>query len=181
VTSGNPFVYDVPALATGTTIQSRRNSIITCLWTFRALARKEEPLITFAVAQYRRSVATSLEVPEIPCRPGELFEASVEARSECTHEKSVLENNTGRQRLYVTAIFKKQFHYSETLSKERGQFEMALMSCILFVCFDNLTGKFDSAITHLHSGLEILQSYRSLDALFYGIFVRLGLTSYVFG
>ncbi len=37
----------------------------------------------------------------------------------------------------------------------------ALLSCILFVCFDSLRGYFDSAIVHLHSGLKILQSLRA--------------------
>lgn len=57
---------------------------------------------------------------------------------------------------------------------------MALMSCVLFVCFDSLTGQFDSAITHLHSGFEILQNCPALDALFYRIFVRLGLQAMFF-
>jgi hypothetical protein len=57
---------------------------------------------------------------------------------------------------------------------------MALMSCVLFVCFDSLTGQFDSATTHLHSGLEILQNFPSPDALFYRIFVRLGLQAMFF-
>lgn len=52
---------------------------------------------------------------------------------------------------------------------------MALTSCVLFVCFDSLTGQFDSATTHLHSGLKILRNCPSLDAFFYRIFVCLGL------
>ncbi|KAF7879166.1 hypothetical protein EAF04_000365 [Stromatinia cepivora] len=36
----------------------------------------------------------------------------------------------------------------------------ALMSCILFVCFDSLRGHFSSAIMHLQSGLKILHNTR---------------------
>jgi hypothetical protein len=67
-----------------------------------------------------------------------------------------------------------------SIARDPEQSEMALMSCVLFVCFDSLTGQIDSAITHLHSGLEILQSCRSLDALFYRIFARLGLQAMFF-
>ncbi|KAH9215099.1 hypothetical protein DL95DRAFT_425192 [Leptodontidium sp. 2 PMI_412] len=37
----------------------------------------------------------------------------------------------------------------------------ALMSCILFVCFDSLRGWFESAMVHLESGLRILRDMRS--------------------
>ncbi|TAQ87595.1 hypothetical protein B7494_g4111, partial [Chlorociboria aeruginascens] len=36
----------------------------------------------------------------------------------------------------------------------------ALMSCILFVCFDSLRGHFESAMIHLQSGLKILRTVR---------------------
>lgn len=36
----------------------------------------------------------------------------------------------------------------------------ALMSCILFVCFDSLRGHFDTALVHLQSGLKILRDLR---------------------
>jgi hypothetical protein len=36
----------------------------------------------------------------------------------------------------------------------------ALMSCILFVCFDSLRGYFTSAMVHLYSGLKILRDLR---------------------
>ncbi len=67
-----------------------------------------------------------------------------------------------------------------SIARDREQSLMALMSCVVFVCFDSLTGQFDSAITHLHSGLAILQNCSSLDALFYRIFVRLGLQAMFF-
>ena len=37
----------------------------------------------------------------------------------------------------------------------------ALMSCILFVCFDSLRGHFESAMVHLQSGLRILRDLRT--------------------
>ena len=36
----------------------------------------------------------------------------------------------------------------------------ALMSCVLFVCFDSLRGHFESAMVHLKSGLRILKDMR---------------------
>jgi len=39
----------------------------------------------------------------------------------------------------------------------------ALMSCILFVCFDSLRGWFESAMVHLQSGLRILRDMRRLS------------------
>lgn len=40
----------------------------------------------------------------------------------------------------------------------------ALMSCILFVCFDSLRGYYESAMVHLKSGLGILQDIRKSSA-----------------
>ncbi|PVH86982.1 hypothetical protein DL98DRAFT_480974 [Cadophora sp. DSE1049] len=40
----------------------------------------------------------------------------------------------------------------------------ALMSCILFVCFDSLRGHFVSAMAHLQSGLRILRDLKSKSA-----------------
>ncbi|KAE8448182.1 hypothetical protein EG329_009786 [Mollisiaceae sp. DMI_Dod_QoI] len=37
----------------------------------------------------------------------------------------------------------------------------ALMSCILFACFDSVRGHFDHAMIHLHSGLKILGDYKA--------------------
>lgn len=37
----------------------------------------------------------------------------------------------------------------------------ALISCVLFVCFDSLRGSFDSAMMHLQSGLKILKELRA--------------------
>ena len=55
------------------------------------------------------------------------------------------------------------------------------MSCIVFSCFDSLTGDIDSAIMHYRSGLEILRSATSVDIHSYcRIFRRLGLQSTFF-
>jgi hypothetical protein len=45
----------------------------------------------------------------------------------------------------------------KSLSSGSQQTHVALISCIVFSCFDRLTGDIDSAITHLRSGLEILR------------------------
>ena len=47
-----------------------------------------------------------------------------------------------------------------SLSTEREEPLTALMSCILFVCFDSLRGWFESAMVHLQSGLRILREMR---------------------
>ncbi|TVY55313.1 putative transcriptional regulatory protein [Lachnellula cervina] len=47
-----------------------------------------------------------------------------------------------------------------SLSKEKEEPLTALMSCILFVCFDSLRGWFESAMVHLQSGLRILRDMR---------------------
>jgi hypothetical protein len=44
-----------------------------------------------------------------------------------------------------------------SLSSGKQEPLTALMSCILFVCFDSLRGHFESAMVHLQSGLRILQ------------------------
>jgi hypothetical protein len=48
-------------------------------------------------------------------------------------------------------------HLRRSLSSGKQAPLTALMSCILFVCFDSLRGHFDSAIVHLQSGLKILR------------------------
>jgi hypothetical protein len=48
-------------------------------------------------------------------------------------------------------------HLRNSLSSGKHGPMMALMSCILFVCFDSLRGHFDSAMVHLQSGLKILR------------------------
>jgi hypothetical protein len=70
---------------------------------------------------------------------------------------------------------------SKTLSGGSQQAHLALMSCIVFSCFDSLTGDIDSAIMHYRSGLEILRSATSVDIDSYcRIFRRLGLQTTFF-
>ncbi|MCJ1437153.1 hypothetical protein MMC27_006538 [Xylographa pallens] len=47
-----------------------------------------------------------------------------------------------------------------SLSSGKEELFTALMSCILFVCFDSLRGWFESAMVHLQSGLRILRDLR---------------------
>jgi Fungal specific transcription factor domain/Fungal Zn(2)-Cys(6) binuclear cluster domain len=47
-----------------------------------------------------------------------------------------------------------------SLSSGKEEALTALMSCILFVCFDSLRGWFESAMVHLQSGLRILRDMR---------------------
>ncbi|KFY23148.1 hypothetical protein V493_06049 [Pseudogymnoascus sp. VKM F-4281 (FW-2241)] len=47
-----------------------------------------------------------------------------------------------------------------SLSSGKEEPLTALMSCILFVCFDSLRGWFESAMVHLESGLRILRDMR---------------------
>jgi len=47
-----------------------------------------------------------------------------------------------------------------SLSSGKEEPLTALMSCILFVCFDSLRGWFESAMVHLQSGLRILRDMR---------------------
>ena len=51
-----------------------------------------------------------------------------------------------------------------SLSSGKQEPLTALMSCILFVCFDSLRGWFESAMVHLQSGLRILRDMRMRSA-----------------
>ncbi|KFY51578.1 hypothetical protein V497_09027 [Pseudogymnoascus sp. VKM F-4516 (FW-969)] len=51
-------------------------------------------------------------------------------------------------------------HLRRSLSARKQAPLTALMSCLLFVCFDYLRGNFDSAMLHLQSGLEIFGDLR---------------------
>jgi Fungal specific transcription factor domain len=48
-------------------------------------------------------------------------------------------------------------HLRRSLAAGKQKPLTALMSCILFVCFDSLRGYFESAMVHLQSGLRILR------------------------
>lgn len=51
-----------------------------------------------------------------------------------------------------------------SLSSGKEEPLTALMSCVLFVCFDSLRGWFESAMVHLQSGLKILRDMRRSSA-----------------
>lgn len=52
-------------------------------------------------------------------------------------------------------------HLRRSLSAGKQAPLTALMSCLLFICFDYLRGNFDSAMMHLQSGLDILPDFSS--------------------
>ncbi|KAH8658837.1 hypothetical protein BGZ60DRAFT_382778 [Tricladium varicosporioides] len=51
-------------------------------------------------------------------------------------------------------------HLRRSLATGKQAPMTALMSCILFVCFDSLRGHYDSAMLHLQSGLKILRDLK---------------------
>lgn len=59
----------------------------------------------------------------------------------------------------VNQYMKAISHLRRSLSAGKQAPLTALMSCLLFVCFDYLRGNFDSAMMHLQSGLEILPDF----------------------
>lgn len=61
----------------------------------------------------------------------------------------------------VNQYMKAISHLRRSLSSGKQAPLTALMSCLLFVCFDYLRGNSDSAMMHLQSGLEILRDLRS--------------------
>jgi hypothetical protein len=70
---------------------------------------------------------------------------------------------------------------SKSFSSGGQQTDIALMSCIVFSCFDSLTGNIDAAATHLRSGLKILRYATPSDVNSYlRIFRRLSLQSIFF-
>jgi hypothetical protein len=67
-------------------------------------------------------------------------------------------------------------HLSRSLSRDRQQKQAVLMSCVVFTCFDNMTGDIASAITHLWSGLRILRNTPGLyGSSYFGIFRHISL------
>jgi Fungal specific transcription factor domain/Fungal Zn(2)-Cys(6) binuclear cluster domain len=70
---------------------------------------------------------------------------------------------------------------SKSFSSGGQQTDIALMSCIVFSCFDSLTGNIDAVATHLRSGLKILRYATPSDVNSYlRIFRRLSLQSIFF-
>jgi hypothetical protein len=58
---------------------------------------------------------------------------------------------------YNKAISCLNRHLSEGPQSE----EITLMCCVLFICLEFLRGNIDTAISHLHSGLEIMAAWRA--------------------
>ncbi|KAM3075666.1 hypothetical protein ACMFMG_007799 [Clarireedia jacksonii] len=74
-----------------------------------------------------------------------------------------------------------------SLSSGKEEPLTALMSCILFVCFDSLRGQFKSAMVHLESGLRILRDIRKSSTVNHIIedniaplFMRLSMQSIIY-
>lgn len=59
---------------------------------------------------------------------------------------------------YNRAISNLRKHLS---SKGHQSVEVALICCLLFICFESLVGNHESALCHLESGLDILSGWRS--------------------
>ena len=74
-----------------------------------------------------------------------------------------------------------------SLSNGKQEPLTALMSCILFVCFDSLRGWFKSAMVHLQSGLRILRDMRNsstdnhiVEDNIAPLFMRLSIQSFIY-
>ena len=61
---------------------------------------------------------------------------------------------------YVKAISHLQPHFS---IKDRASFRVALITCVVFVCFEFLRGHFKTAQIHLQNGLKILEEMQMLS------------------
>ncbi|KAG9236647.1 hypothetical protein BJ875DRAFT_371617 [Amylocarpus encephaloides] len=79
-------------------------------------------------------------------------------------------------------------HLRRSLATGKQAPMMALMSCILFVCFDSLRGYYQTAIVHLQSGMRILRDLRSsgrpidplIEDVIAPLLLRLGLQSILY-
>ncbi|TGO17778.1 hypothetical protein BTUL_0015g01140 [Botrytis tulipae] len=74
-----------------------------------------------------------------------------------------------------------------SLSHGKEEPLIALMSCILFVCFDSLRGYYESAMVHLQSGLGILRDIRKsspgnqiIEEKIAPLFRRLSIQSFIY-
>jgi hypothetical protein len=74
-----------------------------------------------------------------------------------------------------------------SLKNEKEEPLTALMSCILFVCFDSLRGWYESALVHLQSGLEILRDIKKsstrnhiIEDNIVPLFMRLSMQSIIY-
>lgn len=93
------------------------------------------------------------------------------------------QNSRFAQNQYTKAIGELR----RSLSSKKEEPLTALMSCIIFVCFDSLRGAFESAMVHLEAGLRILRDMRRsstgnhiIDDIIAPIFVRLSMQSVIY-
>ena len=63
-------------------------------------------------------------------------------------------------RQYTKAIS----HLYRLMSTQTQQLDFTLISCILFICFDCISGNYDSAFIHLKAGLKILEDIKKQNA-----------------
>lgn len=75
-----------------------------------------------------------------------------------------VEEQSKRQAFATSQYTKAIGHLRKTLTDGNQVPLTALMSCILFACFDSLRGYFDNAMIHLQSGLKILKDYKPQSA-----------------
>lgn len=87
---------------------------------------------------------------------GSLHEDALQKRQQCSSESENARNMHFAALQYAKAIRALR----TSLSEGREEPLTALMSCILFVCFDSLRGSFESAMIHLRSGHKVLQETR---------------------
>lgn len=78
-------------------------------------------------------------------------------------------------------------HLRRSLATGKQKPLTALMSCILFVCFDSLRGYFESAMVHLQSGLKILRDmtrttdvHHIVENIISPLFLRLSVQSILY-
>lgn len=71
-----------------------------------------------------------------------------------------MEMQSKKQLFAISQYTKAIGHLRKSLASGNQAPLTALMSCILFACFDSLRGHFDNAMTHLQSGLKILRDYK---------------------
>lgn len=95
----------------------------------------------------------------------------------------------GKGQAFATSQYTKAIaHLRKSLLSGKQAPMTALMSCILFACFDSLRGYFDNAMIHLQSGLKILRDYKArspedihmLDTHITPLFMRLSIQAILY-
>ncbi|KUJ20885.1 uncharacterized protein LY89DRAFT_778534 [Mollisia scopiformis] len=75
-----------------------------------------------------------------------------------------VESESKGQAFAISQYTKAISHLRRSLLNGKQAPITALMSCILFACFDSLRGYFDNAMIHLQSGLKILKDFKAQSA-----------------